>query len=353
KKPAPNGEKAGTKPGSAAVVAEGERDEGGEGEDRAAGTGVVKPGGEPADGAARAGAGAVAEEAKGQDEAMGGGPGAHLPPPIRIPRVAARLALLPLVIGRLEADFVTEIAGGSISGSASKRGGAYSVELEMSDIVLTALPGLRDKLPLPLKGTLAAQGRLLWSPQEMAATNGRLQLSLHKAELGAGNIPLPKGSLFPTFELTTPTRLGTLELEFVVGEEQAREPNMALATLKRFEHKGEDIELKLEGDVVLAAQPAQSRPDLTLGVRFADPFVERNHLKMVLASRDLKRNMKDDFLGVSLRGTVAHPDVKLVAPVWGKSRPYLRATPAVAKKPAEDEPQGKTSAPAPGARPGL
>lgn len=278
-----------------------------------------------------------------------------LPPPIRIPRLTARLAVLPLLIGRVTVDVSAEIAGGSLDARVGKRGESYSVELKLDDILLAGIPGLAERLPLPLKGTIGAEGVLVWEPREMSRTKGRLKLALKKAELGTGSIPLPKGSLFPTFELATPTKLGTLQLELVVGEEQAREPTAALASIKSFEHEGEDVELKVEGDIVLTARPAESRPDLTVGVRFADPFVERNHLKMLLASRDVKRYVKEDFIGATVRGTIGHPDLRPAAPVWGKSRAYLRASPAAASRAGKAAPEqrGKVRPPAAGTRPGA
>ncbi|MDY0063177.1 MAG: type II secretion system protein GspN [Myxococcota bacterium] len=274
--------------------------------------------------------GAVGEPAAGSGEAPKPAPAAAgpvLPPPIRIQHLAARLAILPLFLGRLQVDFVAELAGGTLEGSIGKRGEAFAGEIEARDLRIAGLPKVGELLGVPLKGSLALDGELLFDPEEMANTKGTIELTLSGLELGAGSIPLPKGAIFPTFELTTPTKVGTLNLLLVVGEEVAREPNRAIAHLQTFEHEGADLEFKAEGDLLLAPSLGASRPDLTLGVRFAPDFVERNHLGVVLNSGQVKRYLADDFLGISLRGTFQAPEPRLVAPAWGKARPYLRAAP--------------------------
>ena len=253
---------------------------------------------------------------------------AFVPPlPIRIPHVSARIALLPLFVGRAVADFSAQMVHGSLRGSAGRGPGSYHLSLHVESVRLTMLPGFAELVALPIKGVVDVDGELDIFMQDMPRTEGRLLLDLRGLELGPCEIPLPKGSMFPSFDLSTPTKVGDLEIELVVGEEQARDPDAALVHIERFEHKGKDkdLELKAEGDLILLPDLGRSRPDIGLGVSFSASFVKRNHLGMVLASRQVKRYIKDDFLGISLKGSLAQPQPKLSSPTWGRSRKYLRA----------------------------
>jgi len=326
--------------GKAKPAAAGDEEAGAEGEGDAAGDGK-------SDGAAAATEGPKLSEE--QAAAL-----ASIEPPIRMERVAARLALLPLLRGRLALDFVLDLAGGHMEGRAAKGGQGVFLELEATDLRLAALPLLARKVPLPLKGVLSLEGEVAFYPEAMEDTEGRLRLDLKGLELGAGEVPLPKGAMFPTFELETPTALGQLELELVMGEEQARDPKSALLHVQRFEHQGKDVEFKLEGDIVLAAKPMKSRPDLTLGVHLTPPFINRNHLGVLVNARQVKRYMAEEFLGVTLRGSFEHPEPRLAVPVWGKPRTHLRAVPGARKDTdeasADDGEDAKPSARSTGSR---
>ncbi len=258
-----------------------------------------------------------------------------VPPPVRIPAVKARLAVLPLLLGRLVVEVYLEIAGGTVDGTVGRAGESYLVDLEAEGLRLAAVPWLQDASPLPIKGVLEFDADVTFAPAAMRDTEGAISLTISGLQAGAGEIPLPKGAIFPSFELETPTKLGRLHLELVCGAERARDPDGALLHVVKLEHAGGDLQLRVEGDVVLKPKLGLSRPDLMLGVKFDDGFVKRNHLGIVLSNSRVKRNIKDDFLGVTLRGSFGKLEPRLSAPIWGKSRAHLRAKPG--EEPEEQE----------------
>ncbi len=306
------------------------------------GAGEAKDGGQAQGGEAK-GPEVEGGEAKGQEEGGEEDPEAAkrkaiiatIPKPIRIPHLHVRVALLPLMLGKLALDFGAELAGGELEGRVGLSGDAYFYDLEAHGLRIQAIPMVGELLPVPLRGRLSLEGEGTYSPTAPQESRGELELRLDALVLDAGEIPLPKGAMFPSVDMETPTKLGKLVVFLVMGKEQARDEDAVLVHVERFEHSGGDLQLKLEGDILLKKRLASSRIDMTLGVKFADPFVERNHLKMVLDNRKIKRNMKDGFLGINLRGALTKPQPRMAKPTWGKSRGYLRAGKARgAKKPA-------------------
>lgn len=300
-------------------------------------------------------AGAPADEAGAATAKPSLPPLPAVPPPFRIQALSVRLSVLPLFIGRVVFEVYAELAGGKIDGTVGRAGDRYLVDLETEGLRLAAIPWLQDLSPLPIKGTLDLDVDVAFVPAEMQRTEGTVALTLAGLEAGAGEIPLPKGAIFPSFELETATKLGRLHLELVCGEERARDPDGALLHVQKLEHRGGDLELRAEGDVILKSDLGLSRPDLMLGVKFSDPFVKRNHLGIVLSNSRVKRNMKEDFLGVTLRGTIRKLEPRLAPPAWDKSRAHLRAKPGEEPEPAStgsDEPsKERPGAPSrPGAR---
>ena len=248
-------------------------------------------------------------------------------PELRVERLAARLTVLPLLLGTYEAALEVEALGGELSGvvSLGKETGTRAADLEFEGLELGAFPAWKDWLGVPLSGRIGGSVDVRLDGEYFAASKGGLSLKVEGLRAGNGSIPLPAGSMFPQFDLESPTDLGRLEVEVKLGEAESPDPKGALAEIVRFEQEGADLSMKVMGSITVKEQLGFSRPNLDVELKPSDAFVKRNSLGIVLNNPRVKRNQKDGWTGLHVGGTLSKPTPRLQRPGTGRA---TRPTPA-------------------------
>ncbi len=241
-------------------------------------------------------------------------------PPLRVERLAARLSVLSLVLGTVEAALQAEALGGELSGTVSldRDTGTKAADLELAGLELGAFPVWKDWLGVAVTGRLSGKVDVTLDGEDFTASKGEVTLTGEDLRLGKGAVPLPKGSMFPQFDLESPTDLGQLDVGLRLGEGTSPDPRAALAELTRFEQKGADLAVKASGSVALKEKLGLSRVNVDLEIKPAEAFVKRNSLGLIVNNPRLKRHQKDGWFGVRLAGTVSKPQPRLQRPGSGR-----------------------------------
>ena len=173
---------------------------------------------------------------------------------------------LSLLFGGIDVDFGAEIGDGEIDGSyEADEGDPTHVEAELDAVDLEKL-GLGSFLGLPIAG--AATGTIdVTLAKEAAGTQGSVELKIEGLRLADGKSKVKVPGMAGGLTVET-IDAGTLELKLAVRD--------GVATIERMEAKGKDVELSGSGSVRIASPFAQSRADVTLGVKFADAYKQRS-----------------------------------------------------------------------------
>ena len=168
--------------------------------------------------------------------------------------------------------------------------------------------------------------------EDFAGSAGQIKLNLAGVKLGKGKIPLPKGSMFPFYDLETVADVGTIDLAIQVGGDKSPAPRSVLAKVTHFEQKGGDISLKLDGDVTLLERVGRSRPNMQVQFKASDAFIKRAALSIIMETPRLKRFQKDGWLGLHLGGTLGALRPKLKRPTPPRKNVKVRGSGSRPKK---------------------
>ena len=176
------------------------------------------------------------------------------PKTLIIERVDLALGVLALVGRTVSVDVDAKLGGGRLVGDVSYSSSAVTVDLRTEDVSLESVPGL-DAITggAPIVGPFVAKLKLNLPNGKWATGNGGLEVSCSGCTIGDGVTkvrPMSPGqqNAFTSEGMTLPRiRLGEFSGKIPISK--------GVACIERFEARGGDIELTLEG-----------------GVKFADPF---------------------------------------------------------------------------------
>ncbi len=270
----------------------------------------------------------IEAHAKRDAEAAGREAKALAATPLRIDRIAARVAVLPYLLGLVEVVLQAEALGGEMSGTVSEDRTTRTrvIDVEFSGLEVGRLPMWRDLLGVPINGVLSGALDLTLDGEDFAESLGKIELKLEGIKVGKGQIPLPKGSMFPFYDLDTPADLGDLDLAIDVGGDKSPAPRSVRARVTRFEQKGSDLSLKVTGDVTLLERLDRSRPNLQVQFKPAAAFVKRAALSMIINNPRLKRFTQGGWIGLHVGGTLGAPKPKLKRPSTGRKKVKARGS---------------------------
>lgn len=186
---------------------------------------------------------------------------------------------LALLFGGISLDFGAEIGDGEIDGSyEADEDEPTRVEAELDEVDLGQL-GVGSYLGVPVAG--AATGTIdVTLAKEAAGTNGNVELTIVGLRLADGKTPVKIPGMGGGLTIA-PVDAGTLEIKLTVRD--------GVATIEKMEAKGKDLELSGSGSVRIATPFAQSRADVTLGVKFTEGY-KRSNEKTKLAFELMEQN---------------------------------------------------------------
>jgi type II secretion system protein N len=212
--------------------------------------------------------------------------------------------VLPLIFGIVDVSFGLEGLGGTLDGSFRRGKQDARARLRTRDLALGQIPGLADKLGLPLAGRLDLEVELELPQQKFAEARGSIDLSCSECSVGDGKAKLKIPSdPFLAQGVTVPrVRLGTLRGQVTVEK--------GAASLHKVEAKSADAELSLDGRIDLADPVTRSQLQLYLRFRPSAAMIQREATFQLLTSSLESGKRSDGFFGLAVGGTLAAPQVR-------------------------------------------
>jgi len=194
---------------------------------------------------------------------------------VEFDRVTARVALLPLLIGRVSISFSAEMLGGKIKGTTRKSGEDRLISLDVSDLEVGRLRALVDVIGLPLSGTLGGTVSLTLPDDKIGKSGGSIHLVLESLAVGDGKAEFRDSIVLPRVDI------GDLELECEIEEGKL--------SITKFGAEGGDLDFFAEGKITLRDKMATSMADLMLRFKFSDKYKNKNEkTQLLFGSSDSK-----------------------------------------------------------------
>ncbi|ABB33586.1 hypothetical protein GeomeDRAFT_1220 [Geobacter metallireducens RCH3] len=204
-------------------------------------------------------------------------------PVLRFDRVAARLALLPLLTGKAVVTMDATVGPGRVSGSYRPSNGGKGT-LEARDVRLEDIPFFKTVAGAEVKGLLTVDASFTGAGPRTA---GQLRLEVKGADIrgvAIGGTPLPDAA-YDTVRGMVRVASGR-------------------ATLDSFTLQGADLYIRLKGDSPLATPLGASPLNLTLELMPQPAFLDRQKLVFVLLSKYL---VTPGHYQLPVRGALAKP----------------------------------------------
>lgn len=183
-------------------------------------------------------------------------------------------------------SFDAELGGGEVYGDIAIGEDLLDVDVEIDDINLETLPGLRRFTKVPLAGTLNGE-IVLVMPSEVEESTGNVALTIDELNIGDGESQVE----IPGWGGLTLDRadVGNLELVAAIEDGEAR--------VERATAHGKDLELDALGKIRLLRPLKRSEFNLMLRVKIQDAYKERSSkvaTMLQLASSGLKAALTTD-----------------------------------------------------------
>jgi len=238
-------------------------------------------------------------------------------PALRIEEARIRVGLLSWIFGGADVRFDLDVADGRVRGRYRQNTEEVALELELEGLQARRLPALRDKIGLPLKGTIDGQVEFTVPVGKANESTGSIRLELKGIVIGDGESKLSVGR-FMSFGTPgrsssaassddddeglplPPISLGPMVIQSTVTNGEAEIP--------RVEAISPDVEITFEGNVKLREPVGQSRVDTYLTFKLTDAYVAQDEavqdvMKLVnIYGRAAKRT--DGAFGFRLSGSL-------------------------------------------------
>ena len=149
-----------------------------------------------------------------RDSSRGSGDGKS---EIKIESLVARVALLPMLIGRRNISFHADVFGGSLDGAWKENGKDEEVEVTLEAIDFGQVTPLTQMLEVPMEGTLGGTFKLELPEGKLMKANGTVAFEAEGVSLGdgkaklMGKVAVPRLSL-GAFSLTGDVKDGTVKI---------------------------------------------------------------------------------------------------------------------------------------------
>jgi len=172
------------------------------------------------------------------------------------------------------------------------------VDIEIDEIKLDLLPGLRKFTKLPLAGTLSGE-IVLVMPSSVEESTGNIEITIKSLNVGDGESKVE----IPGWGGLTLDRADVGDLELIAAIEHGQ------AKIERATAHGKDLELDILGAVRLLRPLKRSELNLMLRVKIQEPYKERSTkvaTMLELASSELEAaTATDGAIQYTIGGSLA------------------------------------------------
>lgn len=252
---------------------------------------------------------------------------------LRADEVRARVSFGSLFSSAKDLTFSARAMGGTIEGSVTHKATTApatptpgkkdtgtkwdrTIKMELDGISLAELTPLRDAVGTAVGGTLKGTIDVTYGETRIDKANGTLALEVENFWISDGKTPFKVPALKAVFgseDITLPQIvIGNVPVQIGVKN--------GVATIEKFEGKGKDLELNVDGRVVLRESMAESDLGIGLRFRFNDTYKKKGEstagLLLLLDSEPKLRASKrpDGFYALRAQGLLGNP---IVAPASG------------------------------------
>ncbi len=213
------------------------------------------------------------------------------PDPIELEQIDARAHVLALITGGVGANVEVPIAKGLVEADFSDGSSGTSVDATIAGVELALVPGAADAIGLPLSGTVDAKIELELSKEDVKKSSGLIELKGSGLELLEGG----KVSGFPVPALA----LGNLDWSVPVKDGKL--------LFEKQEMKGENVEVKLDGEITLNKDFSRSVLNLVVSFQPTDAFLKKEPLLGALLQNIRSAKGSDGFYSYAMTGSIKHP----------------------------------------------
>lgn len=180
------------------------------------------------------------------------------PSQFEIDRATGRVALLPLLIGRVQINFSADLLGGTLSGSTRKSGEDRTLEIELEDLAVGEIGPLAEMIGLPLTGRLGGTVDLTLPEGKLSKATGSIELLLQDLSVGDGKTKIKDTIALPRMVV------GDLEMACDIAEGRV--------TITKLAAGGSDLDFSADGKLTLRDKFAESQADIYLKFKFSDKY---------------------------------------------------------------------------------
>ncbi len=179
-----------------------------------------------------------------------------------IDRATVRVALLPLLIGRIKINFHVEMIGGTIDGSTEKVGEDRNFDIELAKLSVGDFSPVVSALGLPMGGELQGHVSLAMPEGKLSKANGSINLTIADFSVADGKTKIKDTIALPRMNV------GDLELQCDVAD--------GLLKVTKFAAAGQDLDFSADGKLTLRDTFAESQADLYVKFRFSDKYKNKD-----------------------------------------------------------------------------
>lgn len=216
---------------------------------------------------------------------------------VKLSKVRARAALIPLIFGSVRAKFSVDLGKGEISGSARTGEDTINLKVAVDDFNLGDFPFIRERTGLGITSRIDGDAELAINKVQPVRSTGNIDITLQDLNIAQSQL-----------------KLGELELEIpslIIAKGKDSKVKLSLGrgtvTFENFALKGGDLTLDLKGKLFLSSKVENYRLNLrgTFGVS-----QKLNEALPFLFIVDSQRQ-PDGSYPLSITGRLARPSIKI------------------------------------------
>jgi type II secretion system protein N len=206
---------------------------------------------------------------------------------MRADEIRARVSLGSLLSAAKDVTFSVRTMGGTIEGSVTHKaavqkdpkavplkGGARfdrTIHVDVENLALNEFAPFRDAIGVPIGGTVKGTIELTLGESRADKANGTIDFTVENYWVSDGVVPFKVPALKPIFgseNITLPKiEIGTLPIQVAVKD--------GIARITKWAATGKDLDVALEGQIVLKDQVALSELQLGLKFKFNESYKKK------------------------------------------------------------------------------
>lgn len=211
--------------------------------------------------------------------------------PITLDLIRARAHVFAFLTGKQGFSVWLPIGKGEITADVTLSEELIDAEIDVAKVQLDQVAPLLAATGLPLTGSVDFVADVVLGRKDPKRTNGKLTLTTRELAIEKGG----KLGMVPVPEL----QLGNLKLDVPITDGKVEFKNTRLP--------GTDLEIALDGAVMLMAQVGRSNVNLMLGLKPTEKLLSSDPLLRPILRNFESSKDSEGFFGLSVVGTLQNP----------------------------------------------